>query len=524
MKKPATFPIALGVCLALALSAFQHARVDAMIEAEGFYRWIVSASQQSDLGWNISEIYIEEELVQLRDEELFDAVLTASESALPETPVLEEDRDEDGAPLPKLIRMVKHNDQSNSENNFDQAIWNFARSSAAADVRRDFHIYRDSNRLASAGTSISLSEIYGKDGVGAQGVNVSLGSMFFGLRKMAANFVWLEVEKYWHSGEIHRMIPLMHLTVNLDPNFIDAYLLGAWHLSYNESVKVEETPEELKTWSDRYQDMMGAKEVLFYQGVDFLQDGIKKNPLNYKLMFDLGFGIYKQKLERYPEAIKYLDRATRVEHDSWVRRQLYICQRLDGRYDDSLRGFEDYMRIFPEFIPGPRFILYNKGSIAEQDAGYALQCAVHFESEAESTADETVRAELLAQATALREQHAMMIEKAEDIWMQVMELLPTDSLAEGHLLMIDAQRDRAAKRYLEAVAKLQQARVATEIWDECNDTIIEIKQEAGIELNYSEKTAVTREIQRRALVGREPVVEESDALPCLCSTDEGCLS
>src|SRR5690606_4545643 len=112
----------------------------------------------------------------------------------------------------------------------------------------------------------------------------------------AANLVWLEVDRYWHKGQMHRMLPLMKTCVTLDPEFIDAYLLGAWHMAYNATASMSDTAWELRNYDALHEAWIGDKERYYFYGVDFLKDGIRKNPRNYKLYFDLGFSIYEIKL------------------------------------------------------------------------------------------------------------------------------------------------------------------------------------------------------------------------------------
>ena len=40
---------------------------------------------------------------------------------------------------------------------------------------------------------------------------------------------------------MHRMLPLMKTCVTLDPGFVDAYLLGAWHMAYNATASMPES-------------------------------------------------------------------------------------------------------------------------------------------------------------------------------------------------------------------------------------------------------------------------------------------
>ena len=80
------------------------------------------------------------------------------------------------------------------------------------------------------------------------------------------------------------------------PNFVDAYLLGAWHLAYNLTAKLPETPEPMKVYFPKYGKRLGIKQEWYYIATEFLKDGIRKNPRDYRVYFDLGYGIYENKL------------------------------------------------------------------------------------------------------------------------------------------------------------------------------------------------------------------------------------
>ena len=195
------------------------------------------------------------------------------------------------------------------------------------------------------------------------------------------------MDRFWHQGMIYRMIPMMKTCVALDPNFVDAYLLGAWHLSYNATAKMDETPQALKTWDAKHQTCVGDKERYFYMSVDFLQDGIRKNPHNYRIYFDLGFMIYKQKLKDYANAVKYLSLAIQQYHDVWVPRQLCICLELNGQYAEAQSGWEQYQKDNPGLVSAqetaPRFIKRIKALRNEQEMDKANKAAMAATSQQE---------------------------------------------------------------------------------------------------------------------------------------------
>jgi len=453
----------LLVALLWAVAAGQGLRVRRLREAEMFYRWILSEATGSrvfDRGpYDLSVPGTE----QMMDSALLKSIEKATDPVLPEVALTDQDVDAQGQPLSKLVRLVR--DGTN-----DRLLWQLARGPVLQQQREDFFHYLRKKQLETVASVFDPNAVYAGEG----GANVSIGNIFFGFRKIAANFVWLQVDKYYHQGMMHRMVPLMNTCVALDPHFVDAYLLGAWHLAYNATAHMIDTPEPLKKWYPKYKARLGDKELYYYMGIDFLKDGIFKNPRNYKLYFDLGFGIYKTKLQDYANAVLYLSEAIRHRHDKWVPRQLYQCLELNGQYEEALAGWERYLKENPDNLVAPRFILRNKGLMKERAAEQA-------QSRAEETEDP-----LAAQAARVESED--LENEARAIWKEMNE-----PFAEARLLRLDALKCIQEKRYVEAIAYLEHARwESSTFFDEATDLIIQTKQKAGIPLSKSEAMAVIR--------------------------------
>src|SRR3990167_9629063 len=54
-----------------------------------------------------------------------------------------------------------------------------------------------------------------------------------GFSGLAADMLWIEADEYWHKGEWQRAFPLYRTVTWLQPNFMDAWSIGGWHLAYN---------------------------------------------------------------------------------------------------------------------------------------------------------------------------------------------------------------------------------------------------------------------------------------------------
>lgn len=165
-------------------------------------------------------------------------------------------------------------------------------------------------------------------------VSANVGALVLGFRKLVADMLWLRVDEFWHLGLASRMLPMMETVVALDPHFIEAYSLGAWHLAYNVTVTVHSVEEKMK-----YID----------QGIGLLEKGIKNNPRSSKLYFELGFTMYFNKLKDWEKAAYYLGEASKYEHESWVERSYVLALERMGEEEKAMLVLEDYDRRFPDF-------------------------------------------------------------------------------------------------------------------------------------------------------------------------------
>lgn len=427
-------------------------RIQNLREAEAFYRWVMAAAVNDNLFKNAN--------TEFKDLALYDQVRQAGEALLPEP------ENTDGAQGAKLTLVAR-------EGANDGAVFQMARDPALAPARRQFLQYARANELEFA-KNVQYAQ------ASASGVNIF--NLFFGFRKVAANFVWLQVDRFWHQGMMHRMIPLMKTCVLLDPQFTDAYLLGAWHLAYNVTAKMPETPEALKQWHPGFKACVGEKETYYYIAADFLKDGVRNNPRDYKLYFDLGFSVYSEKLNDYPNAVKYLSEAVRQPHERWVPRMLFKALESNKQYAEAIAGWEDYIERFPDTTgatdTAPRSIQRLQALDAEQRANQLFA-----EADALAATDAAQADAKRAEATSLREQARKTYR------------LIGDQFALGRLGMIDADELAAQGRYIEAIALLDRARWDNpndEFFEDASNRIIEIKQRGNVPLTLSERKAVVR--------------------------------
>ncbi len=453
MKRSSQLAVAAVFVFFLALGTLQGQRVRHLRESEAFYRWVLAAATNMRLQWDDSGDYA--------DDELFEEVNLACAAYLPQVEQPQENLD--SGRVVNELSLVAGDDTN------DKLIWDLARGRELAPARTRFLSYAREQKLLYA-QNIAYAE--------AQASGVNVFNLFFGFRKVAANFVWLQVDRYWHKGMVYRMVPMMKTVVTLDPNFVDAYLVGAWHLAYNVTAKMPATPAPDLEWSPKFKACVGEKETYFYVAIDYLKDGIRKNPRDYRIYFDLGFSVYKNKMKDYGNAVKYLREAIRQPHDRWVPRQLAICQELNGEYETARAGWLDYQKRFPETATGdevaPRFIKRNEGLLWEKRMAEAQE-------KAKAAATPQKAAEFEAEADECKR-------KALDIWESM-----TEPFADSRRMRLMAMELLEEERHLEALAMLDKARwESSGFFDEASNLMIEIKQEAGMSLSVSEKKAVLR--------------------------------
>jgi outer membrane protein assembly factor BamD (BamD/ComL family) len=497
--------VAVGL---VALGAVQGARLDRMREIERFYRWALTAATFSTFGETLE--HEKTGNVEPMDDELFADVVALAESSLPDSiEVGEGDLDAKGQPRSKLARAARQG--------LDKDIYRVLASREGAPLAARFTEYLAEKRLVSVGTQFAASEMYQK---GSQAEGVGITSLFFGFRKLAANFLWMQVDGAWHSGQMHRFLPMMRTTVALDPNFVDAYLLGAWHLAYNITARLSDTPEPQKVFNVKYKRRLGPKEEWYYVAADFLKDGIRKNPRDFRLYSDLGYAVYETKLRDHSNAVRYLKEARRYKHDQWVPRMLCLSLWRNGQYDEALEGWQEYLKQFPNSTQAARFIPINTAYLAEAKSDQAAECAKAARAaaagftakaaESHSKGDGATAEKLLAQADDAEKTAQQMDQmsadewrKAKDIYTAILSKVENDVIASSRLLRRTALDLAREGRYTEAVGYLDVARNQyLEAFDEYSDMMIDLKLEGGLPLAVTEQYAIER--RREAAAYAQP--------------------
>ncbi|MBX3176974.1 MAG: hypothetical protein KF886_06430 [Candidatus Hydrogenedentes bacterium] len=461
MKSHPNITLAGLITIVTLLGAIQGQRLDRLFEADAFYKWMTAAATNERFNW--------EEATDHEDPELYRKVVEASAPLLADV-----DTSAVAAPEGTSRLSLALSEQENA-----RIVYELAKGREMRDLRAEFLEKLRKDRLYYTQDLTYQKVVAGMEGEGS----VSIFNLFFGFRKVAANFIWLQVDRYWHMGHLYKMVPLMKTCVLLDPNFVDAYILGAWHLGYNATAKMEITPMPLKVWSDKYKDCLGERERYYYLAIDFLKDGIRNNPRNYKLFFDLGFGMYREKLQDIDNAILYLTEAVRLPHERWVPRMLYKCLEEDGQYEKAMEGWKINLERFPDHEVTMRSMDRLRGLMAEQRYEAALAAA-------KAATDPAERERLQAEART-------EFDEAYAIWDAMNE-----PFAEGRKNRLDAIQKAERGQYMEAVAFLDKGRFEVgSLFEELSNMIIKYKQAGGIPLSLTEKKQLIREEEAVECIG-----------------------
>ena len=144
-----------------------------------------------------------------------------------------------------------------------------------------------------------------------------------GYRNLAADILWFRTVQYYGSyrmgeNELALFNHLVDVITDLDPQFVFAYLFGALIIA-----------EDLG---------------YFKEGIRFLEKGIRNNPNDWWLMFEMGF-LYYVDARDYTEAMRYFDRASRMPGaDGIAARFAAFVAAKGGHAETSIAMWEEVAR------------------------------------------------------------------------------------------------------------------------------------------------------------------------------------
>lgn len=157
-----------------------------------------------------------------------------------------------------------------------------------------------------------------------------------GFRQVIAGLLWVRADSFFHSGNYDAILPLIRLITWLDPNWLDVYSTGAWHLMYN--------------FTDT--DQRSDRRYLPV-GIALLNEGIAANSEVFDLYKEKGWNLF-DKVKDYDEAVKAYRQAQGVkDHDiNQVEHLLAHCVERSGDPKGAIAAWEDAMNRHKALMDG----------------------------------------------------------------------------------------------------------------------------------------------------------------------------
>ena len=97
-----------------------------------------------------------------------------------------------------------------------------------------------------------------------------------GMRGVAADILWLKAGKYQMKKDWTNLSATLEQITKVQPNFIEPWIHQGWNISYNVSVSFD-LPKDKYYW--------------LMQGIRFLEDGVKHNDREPRLLAEIAWYI-----------------------------------------------------------------------------------------------------------------------------------------------------------------------------------------------------------------------------------------
>lgn len=148
-----------------------------------------------------------------------------------------------------------------------------------------------------------------------------------GFREITAGILWVKADSFFDNGNYDAILPLIRLVTLLDPNEIDVYATGMWHIGYNF------TDEEQR--SDRR---------YIPSALALGKEGCKQNPDTYELFFEEGWLWYHKIDDDYNQAVGWFLKAQERPDMLAARKNLLgMAYQRTGEVDKSI---DTYYRLY----------------------------------------------------------------------------------------------------------------------------------------------------------------------------------
>jgi hypothetical protein len=150
-----------------------------------------------------------------------------------------------------------------------------------------------------------------------------------GFREMIAGILWVRADSFFDSGNYDAVLPMIRLVTWLDPNQIDVFATGMWHIAYNF------TDEEQR--SDRR---------YIPSALALGKEGAKRNPYTYEMFFETGWLWYHKIDDDYFQAVKWFEKAN--EYPDMIEMRRNLLSNAYQRNGQINEGLEHYIKLLDD--------------------------------------------------------------------------------------------------------------------------------------------------------------------------------
>ena len=176
-----------------------------------------------------------------------------------------------------------------------------------------------------------------------------------GFRQVIAGLLWVRADSFFHSGNYDAILPLLRLITWLDPNWLDVYSTGAWHLMYN--------------FTDT--DQRSDRRYLPV-GLALLNEGIENNSNIYDLYKEKGWNLY-DKVHDYDAAAEAYrqGRDADPKHDINQVEHMYAhCVERSGDPKAAIAAWQDAMAKHKKLIDEAKGKPGQEDIVSRNEQGY----------------------------------------------------------------------------------------------------------------------------------------------------------
>lgn len=161
---------------------------------------------------------------------------------------------------------------------------------------------------------------------------------FSGFRQVIAGLLWVRADSFFHSGNYDAILPLIRMITWLDPNFLDVYATGGWHLMYN------------FTDTDQRSDRRYLPA-----GMALLREGIANNPTVFDMYKEAGWNSF-DKVKDFDAAIQYYSEGLKQKNADVTQVGHALAHSLEraGRIDEAIEQWEKNVALHRAILDDPK--------------------------------------------------------------------------------------------------------------------------------------------------------------------------